>query len=378
MIGRVSATSRAEAPAGVGDPRVVGRDDHVAQALRAARALDHALRSSACPRSARAACRGSVDAEARRNHRPPPHGRDPSRTGTFRAERARRPTTRARSRRRLVQQGRGRQDDASRRNLAIYPRALREDLPVLLVGLDDQSHARPHVRAAEPPTRPTEPEARAGQNAVSTRAIQLGQYGVHFVPSPPDVEAAQGARRRSAHAAPDPRATALAGRRDPRHEERSRGADAERLHAADLASCRSSDWASLEEADKTLALLERTPARRRRAARIVLTLVDRRTRVDERAATSSSGWSRRSTRAAGRRYETHLSRSPRVETLNSATRDPRSILHHARGTEVHAQFRELARGGAGRLGSAIGRASRARARRAAEAPGAWRALPSAT
>jgi hypothetical protein len=40
-------------------------------------------------------------------------------------------------------------------------------------------------------------------------------------------------------------------------------------------------------------------------------------------------------------YKTAISRSPRVETLNSAHRTPLSILHHAKGTEVHAQFREL-------------------------------------
>ncbi len=40
-------------------------------------------------------------------------------------------------------------------------------------------------------------------------------------------------------------------------------------------------------------------------------------------------------------YKTYLSRSPRVESLNSATSKPLSILHHARGTAVHGQMREL-------------------------------------
>ena len=38
------------------------------------------------------------------------------------------------------------------------------------------------------------------------RAIQLGEYGVHFVPSPPDVGAAEGARRGPARARAHPRA----------------------------------------------------------------------------------------------------------------------------------------------------------------------------
>jgi hypothetical protein len=37
-----------------------------------------------------------------------------------------------------------------------------------------------------------------------------------------------------------------------------------------------------------------------------------------------------------------LSRSPRVEALNSATGAPRSILHHAKGTNIHRELRELA------------------------------------
>ena len=41
------------------------------------------------------------------------------------------------------------------------------------------------------------------------------------------------------------------------------------------------------------------------------------------------------------RYETELSRSPRVESLNSGGGRPLSILHHARGTAVHEQLREL-------------------------------------
>ena len=42
------------------------------------------------------------------------------------------------------------------------------------------------------------------------------------------------------------------------------------------------------------------------------------------------------------RFGSYLSRSPRVEALNSATANPGSILHHARGTQVHAQLRALA------------------------------------
>ena len=39
---------------------------------------------------------------------------------------------------------------------------------------------------------------------------------------------------------------------------------------------------------------------------------------------------------------TVLSRSPRVEALNSGTGTPLSILHHAQGTAIHRELRELA------------------------------------
>jgi hypothetical protein len=42
------------------------------------------------------------------------------------------------------------------------------------------------------------------------------------------------------------------------------------------------------------------------------------------------------------RFETYLSRSPRVEALLSASEAPGSILHGARGTQVHQQLRGLA------------------------------------
>jgi hypothetical protein len=102
-----------------------------------------------------------------------------------------------------------------------------------------------------------------------------------------------------------------------------------------------SDFASLEEAGKAFALLARLQPGSAKA-RVLFTLVDRRARVEadgrdlfERlvAAAEKRGWPR---------FETILSRSPRVEALNSASASPGSVLHHARGTLVHRQFRELA------------------------------------
>ena len=224
-------------------------------------------------------------------------------------------------------------------NLAIYLRALHEDLPVLLIGLDDQSIIDRMFRLQ--PRAPGEPNLKhAFAERNLERALQMGQYGVQFVPTPPDVESLKARAedpavlRRMLDRLDLPGVAILDAKSD--LEALTRAA----LHAADLVILPVSDWASLEEAGKTLELLDSTPLGDGRG-RILLTLVDRRTRIDEAGrdlyerlsdAVDERGW---------HRFRTYLSRSPRVEALNSATSNPGSILHHARGTQVHAQLRAL-------------------------------------
>ena len=164
-------------------------------------------------------------------------------------------------------------------NLAIYLRALHEDLPVLLVGLDDQSIIERMFRLQ--PRQPGEGNLKhAFAEHSLERVIQTGQYGVQFVPPPPDVELLK-ARcddpsllRRMLDRLDFPGVAIVDTKSD--LEALTRSA----LHAADLAILPVSDWASLEEATKVLGLLERTPLGDDRG-RILLTLVDRRTRIDE-------------------------------------------------------------------------------------------------
>jgi cellulose biosynthesis protein BcsQ len=225
-------------------------------------------------------------------------------------------------------------------NLAIYLRALREDLPVLLLSLDDQQVI--DRMFALHPLRPGDGHLKHGWAERSfARVIQLGEYGVHFVPSATDVTLLK------ARAA-DPRTL--------RHilaRSEWQGlvildtkSDLEALtqnayHAADRVLIPVADRASLEEAGRSFALLDRAGLGRERG-RVVLTLVDRRTRVrGERmhvlgrllAEVRRRGWPY---------YRTYLSRSPTVESLNSGGGRPLSILHHARGTAAHGQMRDLA------------------------------------
>ena len=225
-------------------------------------------------------------------------------------------------------------------NLAIYTRALREDLPVLVVGLDDQGTLDRMFALRE--LRPSDGNLKhAWAERSLASAAQLGQYGVHFVPSPPDVALLK-AR------AGDPRTLAriLEHTAWPGLVILDTKSDLESLTqnaycAADRILVPVADWSSLEEAEKIFALLERLGVGGARA-RIVFTLVDRRSRIGGGEGPTLYGRLRDEVRRRGwTYYKTPLSRSPRVEALNSANRMPLSILHHAKGTEVHAQLREL-------------------------------------
>jgi cellulose biosynthesis protein BcsQ len=236
-------------------------------------------------------------------------------------------------------------------NLAVYARALREDLPVLIVGLDDQRTIDRMFALRGP--QPGEANLKhAWAERSLARAIQLGEYGVHFVPSPPDVTLLK-AR------AEDPRALSRIIRQSewPGLVILDTKSDLEALtqsawHAADRILVPISDWASLEEAGKLFRALERAGLGASRA-RVVFTLVDRRTRAEggdtqlhQRLAEEVRwrGWPR---------CDTTLSRSPRVEALNSGTEKPRSILHCARGTAIHGEMQALTREVLKSLGAAL-------------------------
>jgi len=222
-------------------------------------------------------------------------------------------------------------------NLAIYLRALREELPVAVVSLDDQRTVD-RMFALRPPQPGDGNLKHAWAERSFDRVLQLGQYGIHFVPSPPDVTLLKARAEDPTTLRRILERTAFEGLfvLDTKSDLEALTENA--FHAAERILVPVADWASLEEAAKTFRALERArlPAER---VRIVLTLVDRRTRgegdplhVRLAAEIARRGWPR---------YTTSISRSPRVEMLNSGSEQPRSILHHARGTAVHAELRAL-------------------------------------
>jgi len=224
-------------------------------------------------------------------------------------------------------------------NLAIYARALREDLPVLIVGLDDQGTID-RMFGLRPPEPGDANLKHAWAERSLERAAQLGQYGVHFVPSPPDV-----ALLKARASDPSLLARIIERTEWPGLVLLDTKSDLEALtisayHAADRILVPIADWASLEEAEKIFRLLDRRGVGSERA-RVVFTLVDRRTRAGGQGDTLHRRLCDEVERRGWRRHRTALSRSPRVESLNSGSSKPLSILHHARGTAVYAQLREL-------------------------------------
>ncbi|HTY17767.1 MAG TPA: ParA family protein [Myxococcota bacterium] len=223
-------------------------------------------------------------------------------------------------------------------NLAIYLRALHEDLPILVLSLDDQGIIeRMFALEAEPPGDGNVKHGWAERSF--ERVIHLGQYGVHYVRSAPDTGLLKARAedpqilRRVLEQTDWPGVVIVDTKSD--LEALTRNA----LFAADRVIVPVSDWAALEEAGKVLAILERAGFAGR--ARIVLTLVDRRTHVESTGEELAERL-REEIRARGwPLYATSLSRSPRVEALNSEGGRPLSILHQARGTSVHREMRAL-------------------------------------
>jgi cellulose biosynthesis protein BcsQ len=224
-------------------------------------------------------------------------------------------------------------------NLAIYLRALHEELPILIFSLDDQGIVERMFGLGGPP--PGDGNVKHGWAERSfERVVHMGQYGVHYVASAPDTALLKARAedphtlRRILERTEWPGLVIIDTKSD--LEALTRNA----LYAADRVLVPVSDWASLEEAGKVFTILERAGFPER--ARVVLTLVDRRTHVESTGEELAERLRDEIVRRGWAICRASISRSPRVEALNSESDQPLSILHAARGTSVHRELRELA------------------------------------
>jgi cellulose biosynthesis protein BcsQ len=226
-------------------------------------------------------------------------------------------------------------------NLAVYLRALREELPVLVLGLDDQDLIhRMFTFGGGAPDRTVLDGIRDGD---LTSAIQLGQYGVHYVPPCASIseiksEIASPLVLRSILAATDWHGLVIIDTKSDL-EILTRNA----LAASDLAIVVVSDRMSLREAGKVYALFDKWNRPRERA-RILLSLVDRRVKFRSGEDSDILALLVSEIRRLGYPlFESFLSRSPKIESLyTNPEQRAQSILHGARTSLLHKQMTHFA------------------------------------
>lgn len=226
-------------------------------------------------------------------------------------------------------------------NLAVYLRALRESLPVLLVGFDDQTTLDRMFAIDTPPEG--EDVSRALREGTFQGVSRLGQYGVHFVPSSRDA----GELKRRIENTTDLRRILLrtAWQGIVLFDTKS---DFEILtqaaiEASDEVIVVVKDQASLIEAKRVFDLLAKR-GRPPETARILLSLVDLRVKFREGEDLDVLSHLLSEVRREGYPlFESFLSRSPKVESLTTnPDRRALSILQGARQSVAHRQMQQLA------------------------------------
>ncbi|MEN8181375.1 MAG: ParA family protein [Myxococcota bacterium] len=226
-------------------------------------------------------------------------------------------------------------------NLAVYLRALREDLPILIFGLDDQS-VLDHMFSLDP-SEPTETVATALRAGSFAAALRPGQYGVHHVPSDPCISTLKTELTGSLHLQEALDRTGWRGLViiDTKSDLEILTRNA--IAASDLTLVPVCDEASLQEATKVFELLEgwSLPGER---ARVLLSMLDRRVRYGPGG--ERNLWELLVSELEERghpRFEAHLSHSPKVQSLGTNPEGRAlSILHGAPRSRVHEQMGRLA------------------------------------
>ena len=226
-------------------------------------------------------------------------------------------------------------------NLAVYLRALREDLPVLLITFDD--HPMPDRMFAFSNEQPSETIVTGFLDGSFEKSIRLGRHGVHYVPFSPQV-----AQLKSEITSPSALWQVLERTDwnglviiDTKSDFEVLTQNA--IAASDLATVLVSDHASLVEAQKVFALLDEW-GRPHRHARILLSLVDLRVKFREGEDRDILALLLGDIRRRGYPlFESFVSRSPAIEALYTNP-DERAytIMHRAGKSLVHRQMHHLA------------------------------------
>jgi cellulose biosynthesis protein BcsQ len=226
-------------------------------------------------------------------------------------------------------------------NLPVFLRALREDLPVLVIGLDDQSLIDRMFELA--PAHGTGGVVQ-GLRAGSFRSqIRMGQYGVHYVPSTARFEDLDAAVSHTGQLRATLDATGWEGFVVVDTKSDLGLVTRNAIAASDLVVMPVADDLSLREADKLFELMERSGMSRDHG-RVLLSMIDRRIKYRECQEQDILGLLVRRIRERGYPLlESFLSRSPKIESLTTNPDDrTRSMLTAAPASIVTRQMRHVA------------------------------------
>lgn len=225
-------------------------------------------------------------------------------------------------------------------NLAIYLKALQEDLPVTLFSFDNHFSVDKMFRIGKGQPAGNVADLFAGRPL--REIIELGQFGVQFISSHRDL-----APLRHSLQTPNTLARLLAANDlpgviiiDTRPDLDPLTGNA--LYAADRVIVPVKDTPSLENCRNLYTFFDQHGLSRR-ALQLLPCLIDSRVRFDGPFKDSSQLLKAYAINRGYRCFDGHISKSPKVDSLNT---NPEGkiypILTHGRGTEVHAQFTHLA------------------------------------
>jgi cellulose biosynthesis protein BcsQ len=226
-------------------------------------------------------------------------------------------------------------------NLAVYFRALREDLPILIFGLDDQSILdRMFCLDDRDQDQTVATGLRTGD---FSSVIRLGQYGVHYIPSAPNASELKAEIQNPLCVLETLQRTNWNGvviidtKSD--LEILTRNAVA----ASDLVLIPVKNDTSLREARKVFGILDEWSWPRERA-RIVLSMLDRRIKYRDGEDLDVLSLLLRQIRKEGYPLlESFISGSPKIESLSTNPEGRMmSILHGAPNSIVHRQMHHVA------------------------------------
>ena len=222
-------------------------------------------------------------------------------------------------------------------HLAVYLRALHEDLPILVLALDDQTLIERTfaVVAADAPT--IVDAFRAGS---LEGVVRVGQYGIHYVPTAADAEALRPLLQAPSSLDQLLRRSGVEGVVIVDTKSELGPSTRAAVAAADLVIAPARDLASLAEAEKVCELL---PGGARDRFYVLLSGVDLRIKFENGEAKDLLALLLAQLRHRRlSHFPTFLSRSPLVEALATAPAGPpRTVLHAGPRSLVHRQMSAL-------------------------------------